>query len=834
MTPRQTVNRAVFLAVVVAFVLPFATVSCMGGPLEPVNGVSLAVGGCVTIPPGSPADGGFFFPDPPAGLADPPPWLGPTTGERLLRKGPALVALLLAAAGVTVGFSTLRRASTVLGWIGGAGFVALILLRLFLMRYVGEVAEAPAMPSFGAGWWIAMLGFAAAGLYNAATYWQPQPDLADAWGDWGRQAGRSQAWQAPSHSPLQGRSPSLMNEEAVELTEKGVCAACGSPLSPAARFCSDCGAPQPSAHPETGQDDKLCPACGVLNARSYRFCLHCGTTLSDFEASSGHDAARPADASDPAFPPGTRTRSLTPAFATAPRSASVPVPQLPGWVRTLGVQLLTGWSQAALATAGATMALFLIGFAGALAIRFALVDAWIRVGTELPLYKLAGLVLFTLARVPLGTDGVYDVPGFDARGQGDLVVSLLGGLLVIAAVLFAAGRYAASAANVTRLGAAAAQGFKIAPLLAGVAFVASHVVRVTQPQGWIGPSQTAALGWALLGAGVFATLGALTAVGGRRWLRDWAHNAAGRVRVWAHGVSAGVTAAAFGLAVSLLIVLAMLIVVAARTDTPLLLAEARPAATVTAGVAALLYLPNLAVQLLGFAHGGTYLANVSGPYLNESIQVSYLSWPGNNADPIATTWGPAPWIVFAVLAIPTLAVLWGGYVGAARSGTRSVADAQRLALSLGVSYATLLGILAVVERSLLIGRIWADNLLAAGAISVGFSPAGMFVLPFVWGLVGGYVGARIYLAVTPAAQPAVFERQAGPQTQGPALVDSSMREPAPRRDTTAGSGEPDESPAQSCQECGAANRARNRFCARCGTPLRYGSEPVATPPDHNL
>lgn len=70
----------------------------------------------------------------------------------------------------------------------------------------------------------------------------------------------------PSAAPAAPAAPAVPAETAL-------CSACSTPLTPNARFCSQCGAPVPAP------TQKTCPNCQAQMHSSAAFCTNCGTRL---------------------------------------------------------------------------------------------------------------------------------------------------------------------------------------------------------------------------------------------------------------------------------------------------------------------------------------------------------------------------------------------------------------------------------------------------------------------------------------------------------------------------------------------------------------------------
>ena len=66
-------------------------------------------------------------------------------------------------------------------------------------------------------------------------------------------------------------TPNAVAPNASAPNAEKVCPSCGAPVATGAKFCSNCGQPQPQA--------KFCPECGTRCEAGSKFCMNCGTKL---------------------------------------------------------------------------------------------------------------------------------------------------------------------------------------------------------------------------------------------------------------------------------------------------------------------------------------------------------------------------------------------------------------------------------------------------------------------------------------------------------------------------------------------------------------------------
>ncbi|HDH27125.1 MAG TPA: zinc ribbon domain-containing protein [Actinobacteria bacterium] len=544
----------------------------------------------------------------------------------------------------------------------------------------------------------------------------------------------------------------------------------------------------------------FCIRCGHENEVGARFCSRCGTPVLPVE---GRDVVEVTSGVSEGVPPVVAEGAV----GAAPDVESYAQglrPVVPVWLREV---VGSGWDRAWWGALRAVGVLFGVGLVLALVIRFAVGDGWVVVGAVLPLYKLAGLFGYMFVRVPIRLGGSLDLVAVRGGGSVSVVVSLVGGFVVMVWALVAAGRYAVSS-SVGDVREAMVGGAKVGVPFAALLYVGSFLVGVTSDVVSFVPSHGAALGVGLLWGLVFGAVGGLRAVRRGDWVGLVAEAVPSRYRLWVDATGGALRGVANGLWVTGIVVLVLVGYLVVESGAAGDLADVGgPVGVVAVILAGLLFLPNVVVDGLLFAHGGTMAAGgtmLGLPQVGAGFNL--LGFPTGGGSMV----GFAPWYVFAGVLIPLVAVIVAGHTAAAHARVRTVEDARKVGLRVGVPYAVVLWALAAVARSTVDasggGHLYSAGVRIDGQFAVGISLVGAFFLPLIWGSVGGMVGARYYLS-----------RLAGPTGQLVPAGSHRIQTPPPSPVPGDGSDPTDGEKARKCGECGTPVPVGNRFCFTCGT-----------------
>ena len=347
-----TINKSLAILALLAFFLPFITISCNGTAMVQMSGAKLAQCSVSTC---SPDD--FLGPQ-----------LKAMAGRNISKMdipatnwggkdnpfNNANYVLFAAIAGLIAAITLfLGRPGEILSGVASVG--ALALLFVFKSKFGDAVTPHLTSPDIAAASALIKIelqfsiGFWASALLSAASailaFKGTNPRgivLSGAGGTTGSVGSLPQ--QPPGHSSTSRQSLSA-------------CPSCGAAAAPGNKFCLSCGgslaapeAPSAQAPAAPEQQDNSCPACGVATAPDNKFCLSCGTPL----AAAGAPV-QPSEAVSPAMPTATRAAAAaaapvaqmlpftapsvpepaseapveTAAAAAAERAAAPPVPEQP-------------------------------------------------------------------------------------------------------------------------------------------------------------------------------------------------------------------------------------------------------------------------------------------------------------------------------------------------------------------------------------------------------------------------------------------------------------------------------------------------------------------------
>jgi hypothetical protein len=561
----------------------------------------------------------------------------------------------------------------------------------------------------------------------------------------------------------------------------------------------------------------FCVQCGCENPEGSRFCMRCGNPIPqpaesddrEREQESGSATGGLEQASSGEAPPSVE--SLADQGPGLPPQGAQLLPVVPEWLRDAA---RSGWDRPWWGALRSAAWLFGLGFVLALLVRFAVGDDWTSVGSVLPLYKLAGVLGFVLARVPIRLDGSLNLAVVGGGGNVSMVVSLLGGFGVMAWSLVAAGRVAVAGSEAGhQVRVAVVQGVKIGVAFAAILYVASFLVSLVSDVVSFGPSHPGALGVGLLWGFVFGTVGGLRAAHHGDWFGLIADAVPDRFQRWVHATWGALRGVGNGLAVAALVTVLLVgyaIVQSSGSETAA--GGGGLAEIVLTVIAGLLVLPSAVVDGLLFAHGGTMQIGASVAGLpRASAGFNLLEFPKDAG--LAS--GLAPWYLFLGLLIPIGVVLAAGHAAAARAGVRSRDEANKVGVRVGVPYAILLWVLAMLARTTVDvaagGYLTDVDLTSSGKFAIGISLVGAFFLPLLWGSIGGVAGARYYLSrLAPTEQTAAHRSDSG-STSSPTNRFLATK-PAPDGTT------------RPCAGCGSPVAVGDRFCMKCGTEQPTGLE----------
>lgn len=331
-----TVNKSLAILALLAFFLPFITISCNGNAMVQMSGAKLAQCSVSTC---SPED--FLSPQLKAMAGSNNGALktnipGTNWGGKDNPFNDANYVLFAAIAGLIAAITVfLGRPGEILSGVASVGVIALLFI--FKSKFGDAVTPHLTSPDmaaasalikielqFSIGFW-ASLVLSAASAILAFKGTSPQGVvLAGAGGATGSVGGLPQ--QPPSSS-----STSRQNLSAA-------CPSCGAAVAPGNQFCLSCGTPlaviaPPSPPTEAPSAPKpqgnSCPACGADATPGNKFCLSCGTALAAPVASvEPHEAASPAPQAATKAAAAAASPVAQPLLFTAP-AAPEPPPAAP-------------------------------------------------------------------------------------------------------------------------------------------------------------------------------------------------------------------------------------------------------------------------------------------------------------------------------------------------------------------------------------------------------------------------------------------------------------------------------------------------------------------------
>ena len=343
-----TVNKSLAILALLAFFLPFITISCNGNAMVQMSGAKLAQCSVSTC---SPED--FLSPQLKAMAGSNNGALktnipGTNWGGKDNPFNDANYVLFAAIAGLIAAITVfLGRPGEILSGVASVGVIALLFI--FKSKFGDAVTPHLTSPDmaaasalikielqFSIGFWASLI-LSAASAILAFKGTSPQGVvLAGAGGSTGSVGGLPQ--QPPSSS-----STSRQNLSAA-------CPSCGAAVTPGNQFCLSCGTPlaviaPPSPPTEAPSAPKpqgnSCPACGADATPGNQFCLSCGTPLAVIAPPSppteAPSAPKPQGNSCPACgadaTPGNKfclscgTALAAPVASVEPHEAASPAPQ---------------------------------------------------------------------------------------------------------------------------------------------------------------------------------------------------------------------------------------------------------------------------------------------------------------------------------------------------------------------------------------------------------------------------------------------------------------------------------------------------------------------------
>ncbi len=561
----------------------------------------------------------------------------------------------------------------------------------------------------------------------------------------------------------------------------------------------------------------FCTHCGAQNPDGARFCHQCGNEVGFGQGTGESDDSKEEASGGPEEPTSETaasadTDSSTAGEARAGEGAAqapgrdgtlpgLPDVALPSWVRR---DLAGGWFEAASGALGAALGLFVLGFALALLIRIAIGEEWGPISVFLPLFKLAGLIVYTMARIPLRVTGAGSILGTQLSGQLDAVFGTVIGVAIVAFALVKAGRYSVRAVGVREPKRALLQGAKVAVPFAVILAVGAPFFSLSADNMNAGPASGSAFYWGLIYGVLFGGFGGIREA--RVSIVEWAESLPNAARPWVVGIRGALTGILYGLAISTVVVLAagafLLVSNWDTISTEISGSEFGPGIPVWAVVAYLVVvLPTLVVITYLFSHGASWLIALDLPELPEAaLRINYFNIPTDSAsDSTDFATQIAPPYFFLLLLIPLVATFVAGYSVSARSNIATIDQARKAALGVAVPYAVFAWLLALFNRNFVNGSLRVDLESFDGDFSVGFAMFGAFLLPLIWGFLGSLLGIRQQTKTSGRALARLREplEQDGPQSMSPAT----------EGDTTY------------CRACGASNPAGQRFCSVCGKAL---------------
>jgi hypothetical protein len=283
------------------------------------------------------------------------------------------------------------------------------------------------------------------------------------------------------------------------------------------------------------------------------------------------------------------------------------------------------------------------------------------------------------------------------------------------------------------------EGIQIAIPFALLCWLSALIFRIRTEPTPVGSDAWGALILPLVWGALFGALGGLRSV---KPLKDHLGDVAGAFRSKYRFVYEGIAAAGVMLVATFLLTLA-----AGLVWIIVGLLEGHPSGSFglrDAG-AALIYLiafgPNVLVAIAAVAHGapievGAQITS-AGRIIGSLQEISLFSWGEQGA----------PWFAYALLAIPILACLLGGY--SARRNAREPGDVvQVLGIAAG-AYALILFELAALAEA----RLGAGLIRARGFGRIAPDAGILLLLAFAWAVVAGFIGWKLSDSQRNAANP---------------------------------------------------------------------------------
>lgn len=551
-----------------------------------------------------------------------------------------------------------------------------------------------------------------------------------------------------------------------------------------------------------GPELEQCPRCGTEVPFGGRFCWSCGLSLVSGAAEGpimASQEAQPvtaeavrADLEAQSAPHPVAGTSRTFAVPRERRGVLEALASPEAVLRYVGTPLvgavlaLLGTFSAGLATAGVAYSIDPDALAG-------------HENRLLLVLRNAGVFLYAFLRVPLRRS---PAPPFTAPHATEATLVPLTGLLLVGVALALAGHFVARrvpGGAVARVSAGATLGipFALASFLAPIVFPDAPVVPGEPGAGvWV-PSRSPSFFLPLLWGSLFGAVGGLRAVLGRGWMAHLAARAEGPVRLLAASLRGGLAGISWGLALGIVVVAvgAAILAVENPTERQEVLGEFRTLLGTVAGL--VLFLPNLG----SFA----FLGSMGIPLqVEDSLRLSPLD-PGS--------YGYAqhlPAYAWVALLVPVVASLRSGFVAA-----RATGGDPRTAIIAGLGSA-----LPFTLACWLLAFLSSVFLDVQGAPVTGRpSPAASLFVPPLWGLLGGWIGALMYLS---RVRGAGHSRRPEPDRRGhPVATQPIVAQPVSGGGSgaTLGSGQSDGVPEQVCISCGATNPGTHGFCDACGQAL---------------
>lgn len=556
-----------------------------------------------------------------------------------------------------------------------------------------------------------------------------------------------------------------------------------------------CGGGPPPATMEEGED-VFCVQCGFRNPEGSKFCARCGSPIPVLDEAPREDPVAGAAASNFEFRQEGLQVEPEPEFEVV----STPLlPALPDWLRDA---IRSGWEPAWWGALAAAAVLLGLGVTLALLIRFTVGDAWdFVVSDTISVAKVAGLITFLLARVPIRFEGSFDLGLAYGGGSVTLILAILGGFGLMAWLLVSAGKRTALATGARELREFLVQGAKIGVTFGIILLVLSYVFWTDAEMLAYGPSHSGAFGVGLLWGVVFGAIGGLKATRRKSLLGLVAETVPVRFRSWVSAVHGAIRGVAMGIGLAAVLTVVSVVLLILDKGFPDI---SSPTALAAMAISAILFLPTLIVDGLMFAHGATLEANAALTGLSGSAtNVSFFDFPTK----IGSSGELAPWYIFFALLVPIIAVITAGEAAAAQNRVRNADDARRVGILVGVPYAVILWVFTALARSTikLEPGSYFSTLISRessrGELAFGVALGGAFLLALAWGSIGGIVGAHYYLSRLPGS--VVKKTPSGthrPRTSPPAPA----APPPPTGDTI------------HCIECGASLPADSQFCFSCG------------------